>query len=185
MASSDLLQRRLSEVLDDVAAETPAPGAGAVAALAVAFAAALVEMAARFSGRWEGSPQTLAAAETLRARVAPLAQADGEAYADYLAARRRGGDPAAVRSRVVAVPLEVAECAAEVADLAASLAEHGNPNLRGEAIAAAHTASAGAAIASRLVELNLEGAADERAERALRLAAAAAGGAARTTASMG
>jgi formiminotetrahydrofolate cyclodeaminase len=185
LASSDLLQRRLSELLDDVAAETPAPGAGAVAAVAVAFAAALVEMTARFSGRWEGSAETLAAAETLRARVAPLAQADGEAYADYLAARRRGDDLAAVQSRVVAIPLEVAECAAAVADLAAALAEHGNPNLRGEVIAAAHLASTGAAIASRLVELNLEGVADERAGRARRLAVAAAGGAARTTTSLG
>jgi methenyltetrahydrofolate cyclohydrolase len=185
LASSDPLQRRLDGLLDDLAAETPAPGAGAVAAVAVAFGAALVEMAARFSGAWEGSRETLTAAEALRARVAPLAQADGEAYAEYLAARRSGADPGAAQARVVEVPLEVAESGSEVAALAASLAEHGNPNLLGESIAAAHTASAGAAIASRLVEINLEGRADERVERARVLAAAAAGAAARTTSSLG
>ena len=70
MASSDPLQERLGAFLDNLAAETPAPGAGAVAALSVALGAALVEMAARFS---EDSEDTLAAAEALRSKVAPLA----------------------------------------------------------------------------------------------------------------
>lgn len=174
MASSDPLQKTVGAFLDDVAAETPAPGSGAVAAVAVALGAALVEMAARFSGGWEGSPGSLAAAQALRARVAPLAQADADAYADFLAARRRRADDAAARLRAVAVPLEVAACAREVAVLAASVAEHGNPNLRGEAVGAAHAASAGAAITSKLVEINVGGGPDERLESARDLAAAAA-----------
>jgi formiminotetrahydrofolate cyclodeaminase len=178
LASSDPLKERLGAFLDDVAAETPAPGAGAVAALLVALAAALVEMAARFS---DGSEAALAAAGALRSRLAPLAQADGEAYAAFLAARRAGTDDAEPRARTVAVPLEVAECGSEVAALAASLAERGNPNLRGEAVAAAEAASAGAAIAAKLVELNLGGKPDERLDRSrehANAAAAAAEGAA-------
>ena len=151
MASSDPLQERLGAFLDDLAAETPAPGAGAVAALSVALGASLVEMAARFS---VGSEDTLAAAEALRSKVAPLAQADGEAYAAFLAARRAGTDDG------------VAACAAAVAALAAALAEHGNPTVRGEAVAAAHAASAGSAIASKLVELNLGSTPDERLDLA-------------------
>ena len=170
MASSDPLEQRLSAFLDDLAAETSAPGAGAVAAVSVALGAALVEMAARFS---EGSEAALAAAGELRSRVAPLAQADGEAYAAFLAARRAGTDDAEPRARTVEVPLEVAGCAADVAELAALLAERGNPNLRGEAVAAAQAASAGAAIASTLVELNLGEKPDGRLDLARERAASA------------
>jgi methenyltetrahydrofolate cyclohydrolase len=174
LASSDPLRATLGSFLDDLAANTPAPGSGAVAAMAVALGAALVEMAARLSRGWDGSARTLAAAEALRSRAALLAQADAEAYSDFLAARRRGVDDAAARSRTVAVPLEVAACASEVAALAASAAEYGNPNLRGEAVGAAQVARAGAAIASKLVQLNVGGGPDERLVRARELAAAAA-----------
>ena len=175
MASSDPLQRPVAAFLDDVAAATPAPGAGAVAATVAGLAAALVEMAARFSPSWDGSDGALADAQALRARLAPLAAADGDAYAGFLAARREGGDETAARDRIVEIPLEIAACAAETGSLARSLAENGNPNLRGEAVAAAHAASAAASIAARLVELNLEGGPDERLERARELAQAAAG----------
>jgi formiminotetrahydrofolate cyclodeaminase len=176
LASSDPLQERLGAFLDNVAAETSAPGAGAVAAVLVALGAALVEMATRFS---EGAEAALAAAGELRSRVAPLAQADGEAYAAFLVARQAGTDDAEARARIVAVPLEVAGCAAEVAALAVRLAEHGNPNLRGEAVAAAQVASAGAAIASKLVELNLGLTPDARLDLARGHAAAAAAAAKR------
>jgi formiminotetrahydrofolate cyclodeaminase len=169
LASSD----GLDAFLDELAAATPAPGAGAVAAVTVAFGAALVEMAAGFARDWEGSGEALATAHALRERVVPLAQEDADAYAAFLADR----DDAA-RARIVAVPLEVAECGSAVASLAASLAEHGNPNLRGEALAAAHAGSAGATIAARLVELNVAGQQDaghpdERLEQARRHASAA------------
>ena len=171
MASSDPLERPLGAFLDELAAETPAPGAGAAAAVSVAIGAALVEMAARFSG---GAEATLAAATALRERVAPLAQADSRAYAEFLEARRARRDGSEERSRTIAIPLEVAECGANAAALAASLAGSVNSNLRGELAAAARTASAGATIASKLVELNLGREPDERLERARRLAAAAA-----------
>ena len=176
MASSDPLQERLGAFLDNVAAETPAPGAGAVAALSVALGASLVEMAGRFS---ENSEDTLDAAKALRSKVAPLAWADGEAYTAFLAARGAGIDDSEARTRIVAVPLEVAECASEVAALAVRLAEQGNPNLRGEAVAAAQVASAGAAIASKLVELNLGLTPDARLDLARGHAAAAAAAAKR------
>jgi formiminotetrahydrofolate cyclodeaminase len=155
--------------------------------VAVALGAALVEMAARFSARaWDGSGDSLAAGRALRERVAPLAAADAAAFGDYLAARRRPvddpGRDAAVdeaSARAVAVPLEIASCGAEVAALAAALVEHGNQTLRGDAIAAARAGSAGAAIAAKLVEINLGGGPDERLDRARTHAAAAETAAAR------
>jgi formiminotetrahydrofolate cyclodeaminase len=180
LASSDPLQRTVAAFLDDVAAETSAPGGGAVAAVTVALGAALAEMAARFSARtWDGAEAALAAAQSLRERAGPLAQADAEAFGDYLAARRAGTAVEEASARAIAVPLEIARCGSEVAELAASLVEHGNPTLRGDAVAAAQAARAGAAIAAKLVEINVGGGPDERLERARAHAAAAEAAAAR------
>src|SRR5204862_5306052 len=79
------------ELLDRLAARTPAPGGGAAAAWACALAAGLAEMAASFAEDTDAA----ARARELRAEVLTLAQRDGEAYAAALAARREGGDVAA------------------------------------------------------------------------------------------
>ncbi|OLS99313.1 hypothetical protein BJF90_39455 [Pseudonocardia sp. CNS-004] len=55
------------------------------------------------------------------------------------------------------MPVVIAEVAGEVAGLAADLAAHGNPHLRGDAIAAVHLAAAGAATAAQLLAENVEG----------------------------
>lgn len=165
-----MLEKTLAGFLDEVAAETSAPGGGAVAAIVAALGAALAEMVARFSGAQEEA----AAAQALRARASPLAQADADAYTAFLATR---DDDA--RSRTVDVPLEIAAIGAEVAALAAGLAEKGNPNLRGDAIAAALAASAGARASATLVEINLRGRPDERRARARAYAAASSAAAER------
>jgi formiminotetrahydrofolate cyclodeaminase len=164
LGSSDLLEKTLTGFLEDVAAQTPAPGGGAVAAVAVALGAALAEMVARFSG----ADEAIAAAAALRKRASPLAQADADAYATFLATRDE-----AAHARTVAVPLEIAAIGAEVAALAAALAERGNQSLRGDAIAAALVAGAGTTVGAKLVEINLEGRPDERLEQAREQAAAA------------
>jgi formiminotetrahydrofolate cyclodeaminase len=155
--ASSSLEKTLAGFLEQVASRTAAPGGGAVAAVLVALGAALVEMVARFSA---AEPEIKAAA-TLRSRVSALAQADADAYSAYLA------EPSdATHSRTVAVPLEIAAIGAEVATLAADLAERGNPNLRGDAVTAALAASAGASACAALVEINVRGRADERGTRA-------------------
>lgn len=153
----DFLSLRLEALLDAVAARTPAPGGGSVSALAVALAAGLVEMAARFSERpWPEAPTAAARAATLRERAAMLASEDAAAYEAVLASR--GAEAAAqALEHAAAVPLELASLAAEVAALAADAARHGNPNLRGDAAAGAALAEAGARAAARLVEINLRG----------------------------
>lgn len=189
LASSEYLDGTLSGFIEELAAETPAPGGGSTAAVVTTMAAGLAAMAARFSREhWEGAAGAIAQAETLRARAAPLARADAEAYENVLAALRMPKDlEPEVRdsllgeafSRAAEVPLQIAAAAADVADLGAVLAEEGNPNLRGDAVAAALLAEAAARAAANLVEINLgttEG--DERVERA-RALAEAAGNAAR------
>jgi formiminotetrahydrofolate cyclodeaminase len=177
------------ELLDTIAAETPAPGGGSVAAFVTEMAASLAAMAARFARDWDDAPGAVAQAETLRHRAAPLAGEDAVAYENVLTALRmpkelepevRNTLIGETLSRAADVPLEIAECAASVAELAAEIAVCGNPNLRGDAAAAAILASSAARVAANLVEINLstvEG--DDRVERARAIVKSAEAAAAR------
>jgi formiminotetrahydrofolate cyclodeaminase len=181
LGSSD---ESVEDFLDSIAAETPAPGGGSVAAVVVEMAASLAAMTARFARQhWDGAAGAVAQAEALRARAAPLAQEDAEAYEAVLTAMRMPRDlEAEVRntligdtlSRAADAPLRIAETAADVAELGATLAEEGNPNLRGDAATAAILSEAAARAAANLVEINLATTeTDERIGRARDLAQAA------------
>jgi len=161
--------------LDALSATTPDPGGGAVAALAVTLAAGLCAMTAGLSGRHLATAQRLTEqAWLLRDRAAPLAQADAEAYRTVLAAMRARDGLADALSQACAVPMQVAEIGTEVAAVAVAVAAGGNPNVRGDAIAAALVAAAGARAAAALVRINLAGDdGDDRPARAERLAAEA------------
>ena len=79
----------------------------------------------------------------------------------------------------VIVPLEIAEAAAQVGQLATGVAAGGNPNLRGDAITAAYLAEASARSAAALVDINvrlgsLPADLSQRAARAVAAAHAAA-----------
>jgi methenyltetrahydrofolate cyclohydrolase len=175
--SSSYFEKTLTGFLEEVSAETPAPGGGSVAAVVTSMAAALLSMAARFSREhWDGAGGAVAQAEALRVRAAPLAREDAEAYEAVLQAMRTPKDiEPEVRdtligetlSRAADVPLRIAETAADVADLGATVAENGNPNLRGDAAAAALLAEAATRVAANLVEINLATTeTDERISRA-------------------
>ena len=174
MGSSSFLDQGLKEFLDAVPARTPAPGGGAVAAVALSLAAGLTAMAARFAADdWQPRAEIIGRAEELRARAEPLADADAEAYGAFMAARTDE-----TVERIVAIPFELAEIAAEVAELAAAVAEEGNPNVSGDAAAGADLAAAVASIAARLVEINAP-AGDERMRKARSHAAGATSAAGR------
>jgi formiminotetrahydrofolate cyclodeaminase len=146
-------EQSVAAFLASVAAPTPAPGGGASTATACALAAALVEMAGGISGREDVAASGAAARE----RAARLADEDAAAYGEVIDAQR-AGDPAeisAALSRASDIPLEIAETAAGMAELAAEMADTGRASLRGDAIAGALLAEAAAAAAVRLVEINL------------------------------
>ena len=181
MASSEresFLDLSLKEFLDAVPARTPAPGGGAVAAIALSLAAGLTAMAARFApDDWPRRAEVVGAAEELRTRAEPLADADAEAYAAFMASRSEEN-----RKQIVAIPFDLAVVAAQVAELAETVANEGNPNVSGDAAAGADLAAAVASIAARLVELNAS-AGDTRVSVAHNHAAAAAQAAARAAVS--
>lgn len=184
----------IGSFLDAVASDAPAPGGGAVAALVVAQAAGLAAMAGRFSiGRARNLDASIcvelvAQADRLRAVAAPLADADADAYQGFLDAIRlpKDGTPAraaaiaSARSRAADVPLNTAEVAAQVVEIAVRVAEDGNPQLRGDAIAAALLGAAAARIAAVMVADNLARTPDDaRLARSSAAAAAATRGAER------
>jgi methenyltetrahydrofolate cyclohydrolase len=173
------LEEPVERFLDRIASAEPAPAGGSVAAVAVAMAAGLVAMAARLAHEWPKAGEVVEQAEALRSRMATLALADEDAYAKVIEALRlptaspsRDAEIEAALSAAADVPLAVAEAAAEIAVLAALVAQEGNDRLRGDALVAAELAEAGARGAAELVAINLAGRDDPRVRRAKDLAAA-------------
>jgi formiminotetrahydrofolate cyclodeaminase len=83
---------------------------------------------------------------------------------------------AAAHAHTVDVPLRIIQAAAEVAELAVQLANHGNPNLRADAVVGATLAAAAAESGLILIEVNLgDTAGDARFAVARKLARKARG----------
>lgn len=145
----------LQGLLDMVGARTTAPGGGSVAGIVAALAGALAGMCARFSDSDQADPTR--ELDELRDRAASLAQSDLTVYADYIRARRSGcdGEVSATLDETIRIPLEVAEVATQLAELAVGLARSGNPNLRGDATVAVLMGSAAARAGAVLVCENL------------------------------
>src|SRR5690349_8667692 len=161
MASSqDYLALPLREWLDALARAESTPGGGSALAVAAAMGAAVLAMAARFSG--DGG--LAAQAEALRDRAEPLADRDATAYAAALEVRelaaelkpeRRDWEIGHAFAAAAEAPLEIARVGADIAELAAQLAAVGDPRVRADALAAAALGAAAARGAAVLVEVNL------------------------------
>jgi formiminotetrahydrofolate cyclodeaminase len=163
--ADDLLGARVEDLLDAVAADSYGPGGGSVAAIVVALSASLLAMTARLSiDDWDEAGGAVAQAKSLRLRVAPLAAADAQAFRDAI--RALGGEHRSetgtrpielgtALARAAEVPLQIAEAAADVAALAALVAERASGDVQPDAAAAAALAAAGARAAAHLVEVNL------------------------------
>jgi formiminotetrahydrofolate cyclodeaminase len=145
VSSGAVGELRLSEFLDALGARTPAPASGAAAALTGAFAASLVELAARFAE--DGA--TITRAKALSRRLTRLADEDAAAYEAFLAT---GSEEA--RRRTIDVPEEIAVNADEVERLAAQVGDQLTSSVAGDAEAAEALARVAARVARRLAELN-------------------------------
>lgn len=160
--------RPLNELLDELAAKTPAPGGGTAAGWALALAAGLVAMAAAFAG----AEPIRARASELRALALELADEELHAYEPVLEAQRSGGDVAAALSAAAESPLAIARAGAELAELGAEVARTGKASLRGDALTGMLLAEAACRAAATLAEINLAGQPDDpRLAEAVALAA--------------
>lgn len=142
MAVSEL---KVGEFLAALGERTPAPASGAATALTGAFAASLVELAARFAG----DEAAVDRARALATRLARLADEDADAYTAFM---ETGSEEA--RRRTIEVPEEIATKADEVERLAGRVGTQLTSSVAGDAEAGAELARAAARVARRLAELN-------------------------------
>ncbi|MDX6676505.1 MAG: Formiminotransferase-cyclodeaminase [Solirubrobacteraceae bacterium] len=177
MSDGELLGVSVEDLLDRLASERLGTGGSAACAICAAMAAGLVAMVARRAGEhWPGSGAAVAQAESLRARVAPMAQGTAEAYARAVAALERAASDGDERAHAqlgpalddaALAPLLIAESAADVAGLAAVVAASCRPEHAADAAAAAALAAGAAQAAAHYVLINLATTADDAfAERA-------------------
>ena len=164
---------RLGAWLAAVAARTPAPGAGAVAAVTLAAAASLGAMVARHSRELAGADALATAADSISGRALALAAADEEAVGALLGPRDAARDTASgaspaqdapdettggaardARERAAEVPLGIAELAAELVPHLRRLLREGNRRLAGDASTGLELATAAGRAAAGLVAID-------------------------------
>jgi methenyltetrahydrofolate cyclohydrolase len=175
-----LRDQTIGGFLGKLAAKTPAPGGGAVAALHAAQAAALIGMVARYSvgPRYEAAAQTIervrGESDLLRAESTNLIDADAAAFGSVAAAYalpRDTADQKAARSAAIAAalitaagpPAAVIAAADRLLGLAEALVTAGNRSVLSDVAAAAESIRAAAATARINVEVNLAGITDAAA----------------------
>ncbi len=175
---------RIEAFLEALASEAPTPGGGAVAGLAGAMGAALIEMVANLTLGRDGYEDVaermgaiLAEARAARAGLLELAERDAAAFEGVMAAlrmprgteRERAARAEAIRrgyEEAAAVPLETAERAVALMELAHEVTRKGNRHAASDGLSAAVMLHAAAACATANVEIDAaslrEGAAAER-----------------------
>jgi formiminotetrahydrofolate cyclodeaminase len=158
------LARQTADLLEAVGSEQLEPGAGSVAALTAALAAAISQCVARLSTESAGdAAEALGQATELRERLVLLADANAAAYDEASRSLGRSAPDDPVRDARLGsdlalaayTPLSIAQVAADTAVLAAVLAQGGAPELRADAVVAACIAEAASAGAAYLVRINL------------------------------
>lgn len=155
-ASGDYLDRPLRELLDDVAGADPVPAAGSLVAVLGALAAGLAAKVARRSTSQRPDAEAIAdRADRLREQLEPIITGDAASYAEALAAGSNRSDRAAAMLESTSGLAVVTESAAEIAEIAATLAANCNPNLRADAAAVARIAASVAEVGTALTAANV------------------------------
>jgi formiminotetrahydrofolate cyclodeaminase len=186
-----LLDQSLRDFLSSLAARTPTPGGGSIAALNAALGLGLVAMAARFtSGKKyetiEAEAQGVAeACDRLRAEVSALVDADTEAYdqvtrayglpkgTDAEKAARAAAIQAAL-SGAIEVPARTLALAVAGLKTAAAFASKSNRNLASDVLVGASCLYSAAEGARANVRINAAGLTDaEKSKKYLTMAGAA------------
>ena len=180
------LHRSVSGVVSAVGTASAAPpGGGSVAASAGALAAALTRMVAgltagrpKYAGVAAEMERAAARASALASELTELVRRDADAFDAVSAAYklpRATADAASLRQAAIEramlpatqSPLEIARAAAEVAELAAMVAERGNRNAVADAAVAVVVAEAACRAAALTVRVNAPAVRDAAAAAAL------------------
>ena len=174
-----LTDKSVTNFLDELASNAPAPGGGSVAAVSGALGAALVSMVCNltlgkkaYADVQEEINDLLAESEALRQELTGLLEEDVKAYTGYSKAAKmpRGTEEEKAERQVVMqaalkvatdVPLTIAEAAVKVMDLCMPAAEKGNKWAVSDAGVAVLMAEAALRSAALNVLINLGSLKDE------------------------
>lgn len=162
----------IEEFAHRVAAKTPVPAGGSVAAVTAGLAAALPAMIARIAMEKNSAidlaslQQMAEQSDNLSARLLALSQEDADAYLSVLEARRNHTGGEAERDerirkawhRAAQAPAETIKLSREVAQLARRAAREGPASTLGDALMASLLAAAAAAGAMVNLRLNVQAA---------------------------
>lgn len=177
--SDKLTEQKVTEFLDALASNAPAPGGGSVAALSGALGAALLSMVCNLTlgkTRYADVQDDIAAlvekTEALRYRLTDLLDADVEVFSGVSAAYKmprktpedKAARTAAIQEALKAatqVPLDVARACVEVIELCTQTAEQGNRGAVSDAGVAVLMAEAGLRSAALNVIININAIKDE------------------------
>nr|MBN2277591.1 glutamate formimidoyltransferase [candidate division Zixibacteria bacterium] len=172
-------QGSTSDFYNEVAAKTPTPGGGSVAAAAGTMGAALNSMVCRltvgkkkYKDVSDELTEVLQQSETLRERIREMIVKDGKAFDQLVATRRMPKDTEAEQDKRAAaiveatrgaarVPLETAGLALKVMEMSKIIAEKGNVNSVSDAGVAALMAKAAIEGAIYNVKINIVGFEDQ------------------------
>jgi len=193
-ADRQLLENKLAALgeeapwgfVEAVAANSPTPGGGAVAALAGALASALTSMVgrltvgkSRYTNVWSEMEAAVLRSEQLRATLTGRIAEDSAAFDAVMLAYKLPKDTPARESalraaltRAAEVPLATARDAFQVMELAAAVAEKGNQNAISDAATSAWMAMAAIQSAVWNVRLNANNAVIPEEQRSIWLAEA-------------
>lgn len=156
-----LAEKKVSDFVDEVSRESPAPGGGSIAALAGALGAALGSMVSNLTANKRGSQDVdeilNRAAEKCQEIKDKLVQAvdeDTEAFNAFMEARRLPSKTEQEKKerekamqeglkKAISVPMGTAELCLQTIEIAKTVAEKGNPNSVTDVGVGAETAFAG------------------------------------------
>jgi formiminotetrahydrofolate cyclodeaminase len=179
-------EQTIDRFLATLASDSPTPGGGAVAALAGAAGAALVEMVCNitidkknYEDAWDRMRELRGQAERARSELMALADRDATAFDGVMEAFKMPKDTdgqRAVRAAAIQrgylaaakVPLEIARASASLMPLALETVERGNVNAASDGVSAAQMLFAGTECAIYNVQINAAALKDEAAAAALR-----------------
>lgn len=141
-----LVEMKVSDFVDEVSRETPAPGGGSIAALVGSLGAALASMVSNLTAFKRGSTkeqdeilsQAAEKAQQLKDNLLKAVDDDTNAFNDFMAAKRlpsKTAEEKAAREnamqeglkKAVNVPFNTAQLSFEVIKLCKNVAQYGNP----------------------------------------------------------
>jgi formiminotetrahydrofolate cyclodeaminase len=180
-STMSLHEMKLGEVLDAIAAKSPTPGGGAVAAMTCALGASLAHMVVQYSlGKKSLAPydsahrNALAVMQRIREHALRLADADAAAYSRLNELwRLKDDDPSRQRELPAAVegaidpPLQMLQDSLELLRLLSDLCGRTNRSLNSDLAIAAVLADSAVRAAAWNVRINLPQLSDQRRKQEL------------------